>query len=271
MSLVGTNRDDLSVGLAVSINPQSDRSRKLRVQGKIKEILTNAKHHTHGILVSLETGEVGRVKEVLSEQSISDGQANDSIKSNKMVEHPLIDLINKGEDHFVELKTSVLWSQNFHQSDIDKSKSFEVKKYGRNTSKFIIAKTLAGFLNSQGGTLIIGVKESKLNNIDEIIGVESEFGKLKDKNMDGYRRMLLDQVIKPYLPDFILHHINSYLNIRFEVYDELTICGIDIKPSDTKVFIKPDRGNDLFFIRVDASTRELTGEDIVNFCIKRFS
>ena len=50
------------------------------------------------------------------------------------------------------------------------------------------AKTIAAFLNSEGGHLVIGFKEGKDGNKDEIIGVEVEFSKLKDPSIDGYRR-----------------------------------------------------------------------------------
>ena len=35
-------------------------------EGVVKEILTRSPHHPHGIKVRLESGDVGRVKEVLS-------------------------------------------------------------------------------------------------------------------------------------------------------------------------------------------------------------
>ncbi len=36
--------------------------------GFVKDILTKSAHHPHGIKVRLDTGEVGRVKEVLPEE-----------------------------------------------------------------------------------------------------------------------------------------------------------------------------------------------------------
>ena len=56
----------VKVGMAVEINPRSDRTRKLRVQGVIAEILTRAKDHPHGLLVKLENGEIGRVKNIMT-------------------------------------------------------------------------------------------------------------------------------------------------------------------------------------------------------------
>ena len=106
----------------------------------------------------------------------------------------------EGENELVEYKTSTLWSKSFTKADISSSESREVHKFGRDTSRFIVAKTLAGFLNTEGGNLIIGIKENKKGRRNEITGIEAEFQKLKDPTTDGYRRMIVDEVIRKYLP-----------------------------------------------------------------------
>jgi uncharacterized repeat protein (TIGR03833 family) len=65
----GTNRKEISPGLEVEIvKKEHQRSGEL-TQGRIKRILTNSAFHPHGIKVQLETGEVGRVKNILPESS----------------------------------------------------------------------------------------------------------------------------------------------------------------------------------------------------------
>ena len=57
-------RTDIKPGTRVSIvQKQHQRSGKL-TEGAVKDILTNAPTHPHGIKVRLETGEVGRVKTI---------------------------------------------------------------------------------------------------------------------------------------------------------------------------------------------------------------
>jgi uncharacterized repeat protein (TIGR03833 family) len=264
----GTNKSDLSEGLEVIINPQSDRTRKERVPGCIAEILTKTETHSHGILVRLDNGTVGRVKGVSDEtpkSPVVDNMANSLIQT----EAGLAEIIAKGENHFAEFKSSALWSENLSPQKIQASNSGDLKQHGRNTSKIIIAKTIAGFLNTDGGALVIGVKENKDSNEDEIIGIESEFGKLKDPCADGYRRKLIDAVIKPYFPSSIFNHFNNYLQIIFEEVNEQLVCYIKIAKSDQKVFLNIS-SKEYFFIRVDASTRQLIGEEIVDFCVRRF-
>lgn len=263
----GTNKSDLSIGMTVEVNPQSDKSRKKMLRGQIEEILTNSSSHSHGILVKLSNGEIGRVKKIFENVGASSGDDSELIEVKDSVS--LKELIDKGEGHFSEFKTSALWSQNLTKEEIRTSNSKEVREYGTSTSKIIVAKSLASFLNSDGGDLIIGVKENKAGGTDEIIGINSEFKKLKDQCVDGYRRMILDRVIKPYFPEEIFNHINNYLQINFETTYEKVICNIHVHKSDTKVFLNVNN-RDLFFVRVDASTRELIGKSIVDYCMKRF-
>ena len=84
-------------------------------------------------------------------------------------------LIRGGENEFVEFKSRALWSKSLSKKEIETSDSKDVHKFGRDTSKVIIAKTIAGFLNTEGGNLVIGIKENKGGQENEIIGVESEF------------------------------------------------------------------------------------------------
>lgn len=61
----GNNRDNIKVGIKVSVvQKQDQRSGKL-TEGIVSKILTNSKNHPHGIKVMLEGGIVGRVKEIL--------------------------------------------------------------------------------------------------------------------------------------------------------------------------------------------------------------
>jgi uncharacterized repeat protein (TIGR03833 family) len=45
---------------------KADQQSGRRTEGVVRDILTNSPTHPHGIKVRLETGEVGRVKEILS-------------------------------------------------------------------------------------------------------------------------------------------------------------------------------------------------------------
>jgi uncharacterized repeat protein (TIGR03833 family) len=64
----GTKRSNLKPGIRVNIVMKEDQRTGYLTEGYVQDILTNSPNHPHGIKVRLETGEVGRVKEILEEE-----------------------------------------------------------------------------------------------------------------------------------------------------------------------------------------------------------
>ena len=62
----GNSRSDIKSGLEVAIVLKEDQKSGFLTEGFVKDILTKSKFHPHGIKVRLETGEVGRVKKIIS-------------------------------------------------------------------------------------------------------------------------------------------------------------------------------------------------------------
>jgi uncharacterized repeat protein (TIGR03833 family) len=62
----GKTRADIHAGLEVLIVLKQDQATGNTTRGVVKDILTNSSTHPHGIKVRLVSGEVGRVKEILS-------------------------------------------------------------------------------------------------------------------------------------------------------------------------------------------------------------
>ena len=278
------NRSELKVGQKVAVSPRDKRSSG-EVVGILAEILTNSESHPHGILVALKGGITGRVQKILSRSaSVEDENGEQGVEGEVApileesnngkqihVKEPrsLENLVKAGEDQYVEFKTSMLWSVGKSQAWLDSVNSPNVNQYGTQTSVIIIAKVIASFLNSSGGCLLIGVKENKEGDDNEVVGVESEFSKLEDSSFDGYRRFIIDRLLRPHLPSDIFNRLVNYLTISFEELNGKNVCRIDIVPSDLRVFIKI-KGRECFYIRVDATTREIYGEQILEYCEKRF-
>jgi len=61
----GMKRRDIGPGYHVKIVLKEDQPTGKLTEGFIKDILTKSSQHPHGIKVRLETGEVGRVKEIV--------------------------------------------------------------------------------------------------------------------------------------------------------------------------------------------------------------
>jgi uncharacterized repeat protein (TIGR03833 family) len=64
--LNGKQRVNIRPGIRVMIVLKKDQRSGKLTEGIVKDILTNSPTHPHGIKVRLETGEVGRVKEIIS-------------------------------------------------------------------------------------------------------------------------------------------------------------------------------------------------------------
>jgi uncharacterized repeat protein (TIGR03833 family) len=61
----GRNRADIKPGAEVAIVQKKDQRSGALTRGRVRDILTNSPTHPHGIKVRLESGEVGRIKEIL--------------------------------------------------------------------------------------------------------------------------------------------------------------------------------------------------------------
>ena len=62
----GQNRENIYPGLQVAIVQKQDQRTGQLTEGIVQDILTNSPVHPHGIKVRLQTGEVGRVQEILN-------------------------------------------------------------------------------------------------------------------------------------------------------------------------------------------------------------
>ena len=60
----GTKRANIKIGTQVSIVLKQDQRTGDLTEGVVDKILTNSPNHPHGIKVRLDSGEVGRVKQV---------------------------------------------------------------------------------------------------------------------------------------------------------------------------------------------------------------
>lgn len=61
----GHDRQDVHVGAKVRIVEKHNQRTGITTEGIVRDLLTSSAFHPHGIKVRLETGQVGRVKEIL--------------------------------------------------------------------------------------------------------------------------------------------------------------------------------------------------------------
>jgi uncharacterized repeat protein (TIGR03833 family) len=247
---------NISKGMHVEIFTNKGKLTK----GFIEEMGSRKDFDSDGIMVVLKTGEVGRVKKILSEKIFSE------------TEH----LIKKGESSKLEFKADALWSINKTEQEIKESKSYDLHTYRHKASKVIIARSIAALLNSDGGNLIVGVKEKKdsgNNSNFEITGIEEDLAKLKalgkDATRDGYKRMIIDDIIRSYFPPRVYNRMNQYIKIEFEEVNEKLVCNMRINKSDSRIFLNLE-GKKIFMIRTETESRQIVDEELVDYCMSRF-
>ncbi len=61
----GNNRSDIKPGARVKVVRKEDQGSGRLTDGIVRDILTKSASHPHGIKVRLQSGVVGRVKEIL--------------------------------------------------------------------------------------------------------------------------------------------------------------------------------------------------------------
>ncbi len=144
------------------------------------------------------------------------------------------EIIVKGENNFVEFKSSMRW--DYKENQVNKN------------LEYVIAKTISGFLNSEGGTLIIGVDDDGV-----ILGLDKDYSTLgKKQNRDGFLLALV-QIINNYLGK----EFNQYISVKIENIDGKDVGIVEISDSGSPVFINY-QGSDQFFIRASASTQPMS-------------
>jgi ATP-dependent Lon protease len=154
------------------------------------------------------------------------------------------ELIDRGESRTVEFKSSARW--NLHKGDKDPAIERE------------ILKTVAGFMNADGGTLLIGVSDNR-----QPVGLRNDYKLTKKGNRDprdsfeNWLTDLLDTSIgRPALANVI---------VSFEDVDRHDVCRVEVKPARQPAYVRRDKQTMDFYVRFNNGTRLLTVEDAVTY------
>lgn len=141
-------------------------------------------------------------------------------------------LISGGENEHLEFKSSARWD---HQQG----------KLNR-ALEGVIAKTITGFMNHKGGSLLVGVSDD-----GDIIGLTHDYQTLKHKDRDGFERCITD-IIKTRLGG----NFCALVHCVFYQIDEKDVCRIVVEPSPEPVYCV-DGKLPRYFLRTGNGTREL--------------
>ena len=149
-------------------------------------------------------------------------------------------IISGGESKNLEFKSTM--RTNLATGEIDK----RMEK--------AVLKTIVAFLNSNGGTLLIGVDDS-----GDICGVDLQNFESKDKMNLHFTNLVASQIGNEFLP---------YIKTTMVDFDDKTVIWVRCDPCPWPVFLKEGK-TETFFVRTEASSVELTGMALIKYVNNR--
>lgn len=153
---------------------------------------------------------------------------------------PLVELISLGESATLEFKSTFHW-------DVVQGKQNPALRHE-------VLKTIAAFLNSGGGTLVIGVEDD-----GKPFGIEHDLRSVKGKNADGFQQVLSSAIV-----DQLGAGYSPYIKIRFEPLNGHSVCVIDVERCSEPAFLKAPQGQE-FWGRMASTSRKLDAEETVRY------
>lgn len=238
-------------------------------EGKIVKILTSSQSETIGrvkkILSLLEYHPLG-IKVEIDDKNISQGRIIEIMEENQKINSEIATLLKKEESTTLEFKASLLTPIETLEEIMIKYKITNPKdaeKKRENVAKEITSssmKTIAGFANTDGGDLFIGVKD----RTGEILGLEHDYEKVARHDGDGFIIELKNKIKSSFGSGiFSIIPVMEIITV-----DDKEICHVRVSPSnDSYVITEKIQTNgqsipiEKYYVRVTNSTEEFTPKD----------
>ena len=176
-------------------------------------------------------------------QSISGARAEQP-GTQRPVSNQISELIRGGECETLEFKSTLQW-------DV----VGDIQNKGLRDSSL---KTLVAFMNSEGGTLLIGVEDN-----GNIFGLEKDISIARNSE-DGFI-----QLVSSLIHDRIGPQYFPLIKYRIDKIDEKLVCVIDVAKSSEPTFLDGTNGKE-FYIRAGNTSRPLDPQQTVAYINTRF-
>jgi hypothetical protein len=157
-----------------------------------------------------------------------------------MHRRPLQELIGLGESATLEFKSSFQW--DVVQGQVNKELRLQS------------LKTIVAFLNSGGGTLVIGVEDN-----GAVFGLDQDLLSVKNNNLDGFQQLLASQI-----SELIGAGFWPYIKMRFEELDGHQVCVVDVERSSEPAYVSTKTGQD-FYVRLASTSKKLDAQDAIQY------
>jgi len=125
--------------------------------------------------------------------------------------------------------------------------------------RFEVLATIVGFMNYEGGTLLIGVQ-----NNHSVVGLEGDLNTTgRSKNLNQFQVVLYNLI-----SDRIGAKFTPFIKIRFEKIESKDICVVEVKRSPEPTFLNTLEGRlsvKKFYVRQGNTTRSLDVEQTTHY------
>jgi len=141
-------------------------------------------------------------------------------------------LIEVGENDSVEFKSSLRWDEA--QGHVNKN------------LEFTILKTLAGFMNRDGGDLLIGVRDD-----GHVLGLDHDYATLRKEDRDGFELLLMNLV-----RDRLGVSACELVEVVFHNLSGKDVCRVLVEAAHRPIYIE-HKSKTHYFLRTGNATVEL--------------
>lgn len=141
-------------------------------------------------------------------------------------------LLAQGEGEGVEFKASVRW--DYRERRVNRA------------LEAVIARTIAGFMNQSGGSVLIGVDDD-----GSVRGLAADYATLKRPDRDGFQQLLVGLVESHLGGDLC-----PLVHVLFHQVGGEEICRLVVEPSPRPVYVD-EHGAPRYVLRMGNSSREL--------------
>jgi predicted HTH transcriptional regulator len=116
-----------------------------------------------------------------------------------------------------------------------------------------VLKTIGAFLNSSGGTLVIGVEDN-----GEILGLTNDLS-FTHNSIDKFLNLL-----STLITDEIGAEFSPFIKTRIEPINGQQVCVVDVYQAPQPAYLKSEKGSELY-IRLGPTSRLLDTEEAVKY------
>ncbi len=172
-------------------------------------------------------------------------------------------ILARGEGEQVEFKSSLFHLYQPLDSNKPQDRDAEEKAKKADLIKTVL-KTIAAFLNSKGGALLIGVSDT-----GKILGIEADFKYLVPKREEDFTDLWLRNLEKHMKSCFCDMGAWAAINIRLEKTNEGTVAIVSCNSRDTETWLKINNVEE-FYIRTTSSSQPLAPRDAAIYIREHF-